>query len=374
MVRHVAILLWLSAGILGFYISETAFVESADVQTMITITICGDGLTQDGYETCDEGTGGNLGGYGSTTAERQCAPGCVSYGPYCGDDTLQVRFDEECDDCNQTDGDLCSASCQSETAVPPPVTPTGAIPQVPGANPGAIPAQTETRVVVRGKAYPGSEVNILLDGKILGSAIADTNADFQYNSTELTPGVASLGFWARDRNGTQSITTSIVFEIVQSAVTNVSNVYFPPTIAVSAAEVAPGELLQLSGQTVPAATVVTELFTGSRETMQAVADASGLWALQIDTASISQGRHTAKSYFELGTVARSGYGRSVAFAVGAGAGGAVSPDINGDGKVNLVDFSIFLLSWNTSDARADFNVDGSVNLADFSIMLFSWTG
>lgn len=374
MVRQLSILLWLSAGVLGLYIGETAYVESADVQTMITITICGDGLLQDEYELCDDGSSNNLGGYASTTNDRQCAPGCLAYGPYCGDDILQVRFDEECDDGNHTAGDLCNATCESETAVPPAIPPTGAIPPVPGATEGTIPGQTETRVVVRGKAYPGSEVNILLDGKVLGSAVADTNANFQYNSTALTPGVATLGFWARDRAGTQSLTTSIVFEVVQSAVTNVSNVFFPPTIAVSAAEVAPGELLTLSGQTVPAATVVTELYTGGRETMQAVADASGLWALQLDTASIPRGRHTAKSYFEEGSTARSGYGRSVAFSVGAGVGGTNSPDMNGDGKVNLVDFSIFLLSWNTSTARADFNGDSSVNLADFSIMLFNWTG
>ena len=49
-------------------------------------------------------------------------------------------------------------------------------------------------------------------------------------------------------------------------------------------------------------------------------------------------------------------------------------DLNGDGKVNLVDFSIFLLSWNTDDEEPDFNEDGRVNLADFSIMLFAWTG
>jgi hypothetical protein len=48
--------------------------------------------------------------------------------------------------------------------------------------------------------------------------------------------------------------------------------------------------------------------------------------------------------------------------------------MNGDGKVNLVDFSIFLLSWNTTDAPADYNCDKNVNLADFSIMLFQWTG
>ena len=48
--------------------------------------------------------------------------------------------------------------------------------------------------------------------------------------------------------------------------------------------------------------------------------------------------------------------------------------MNHDGKVNLVDFSIFLTYWATTAPQADFNCDGQVNLADFSIMLFNWTG
>jgi hypothetical protein len=49
-------------------------------------------------------------------------------------------------------------------------------------------------------------------------------------------------------------------------------------------------------------------------------------------------------------------------------------DINKDGKVNLVDFSILLTHWNEADDDADINQDGIVNLSDFSILLFNWTG
>ena len=49
-------------------------------------------------------------------------------------------------------------------------------------------------------------------------------------------------------------------------------------------------------------------------------------------------------------------------------------DLNGDGKVNLVDFSILLTHWNTSDSIADLDSSGNVGLPDFSIMLFYWTG
>ena len=49
-------------------------------------------------------------------------------------------------------------------------------------------------------------------------------------------------------------------------------------------------------------------------------------------------------------------------------------DLNKDGKVNLIDFSILLFNWNTDDTVADINQDGTVNLTDFSIMIFYWTG
>jgi hypothetical protein len=49
-------------------------------------------------------------------------------------------------------------------------------------------------------------------------------------------------------------------------------------------------------------------------------------------------------------------------------------DLNCDGVVNLVDFSILVFNWNTASAVADINEDGTVSLPDFSIMLFYWTG
>lgn len=56
----------------------------------------------------------------------------------------------------------------------------------------------------------------------------------------------------------------------------------------------------------------------------------------------------------------------------------INADLNRDGRVNLVDFSILLFWWASdggdSDPPADINLDGTVSLTDFSIMLFNWTG
>lgn len=352
-------------------------VDAVDVTTYVTVSICGDALMS-GPEVCDEGTGNNNGNYGSSTALRNCAPGCESFGPYCGDGILQVRFSEQCDDGNDDSTDLCTPACVPKEAAPQGGggSPTvGSIPTIPGGVQGQTPSRLETRVVLRGKAYPGALVNVLLDGKILGTAEADVNADFMYSTADITAGTATFGFSAKDANGNDSITSSVVFEVVQSAITTVANVFFPPTLVVSTRDAGADELLTISGQTVPRAKVITDIIGGPKVTIDANADVRGFWALQLDTASISRGRHAAKAFFELGSTTRSGYGRSVIFTVGETAStGGKSPDLNKDGKVNLVDFSIFLISWNTDDYDPDFNDDGIVNLADFSIMLFAWTG
>jgi hypothetical protein len=52
-------------------------------------------------------------------------------------------------------------------------------------------------------------------------------------------------------------------------------------------------------------------------------------------------------------------------------------DINKDGSINIVDFSILMYFWDAtppSNPCADLNKDGTVNLTDFSIMLYWWTG
>ncbi len=378
MIRDIHLVFCILAFVGCVYLFEISTVRAVDVQTSVRITICGNGLVESDAEVCDSGPGQNLGGYSSTTAGRTCSPGCESFGPYCGDNILQVRFSEQCDDGNEATGDLCTPACISETPAPPggSGSPTvGSTPAVPGGTPGAIRSETLTRVVLRGKAYPNADVSILLDGKITGSARADSNANFVFSTEAITPGTATFGFSARDRNGIDSITTSIVFEVVQSAVTTVANVFFPPTIAVANRQIKPGDPLDLSGQTVPRAKVITMIGPGAPTRLEAVADAQGMWALQVDTKSIASGAHNVKAYFEESEAIRSGFGRSVTFAIGEGViEGGLLCDLNGDGKVNLVDFSIFLISWNTDDTRSDFNADGIVNLADFSIMLFHWTG
>ena len=51
-------------------------------------------------------------------------------------------------------------------------------------------------------------------------------------------------------------------------------------------------------------------------------------------------------------------------------------DLTGDGRVDLVDVSIFLYWLDRGEVRpeADWNSDGKLDLADVSIMMYWWTG
>lgn len=54
-------------------------------------------------------------------------------------------------------------------------------------------------------------------------------------------------------------------------------------------------------------------------------------------------------------------------------GGFRNGDINRDGRVDILDFSILLSRLGTKDAKADLNKDGIVDLQDYSILLSNWT-
>ncbi len=370
-----------------FFVSRS---KADDLITTVTIQYCGDGNVQAG-ELCDDGV--NSGAYSITIADRKCAAGCMSWGPHCGDAVLQSRYSEQCDDGNNTSGDYCSDLCQAEPI--PSETPAGGgggsgggggiprgeVPQVPLPS-GVTPSTNETKVIIKGKAYPGTEVNILMDGSVLGKTKADTNADFSYSTTEISPGTATFGFWAADKKGVKSLTLAATFEIVQSAVNNISGVLLPPTISLSSQQLNKGDLLNIEGESVPDVKIVTHISSEEPVILDTRTDKVGVWALQFNTESLeNESEYSAKAYFELSrsttSVVQSGFSRSAAFYIGKEGlqpKDGLLPDINKDGFVNLIDFSIFLIDWGTSETRSDFNEDTKVNLADFSIMLFYWTG
>ncbi len=72
MVRTLSVLLYILAFVVVIYDIEVLTADAVDVQTLVRISICGDGIVQSEVEACDEGPGGNLGNYASSTSARTC--------------------------------------------------------------------------------------------------------------------------------------------------------------------------------------------------------------------------------------------------------------------------------------------------------------
>ncbi len=354
-------------------------LHAATVTTTIAVSICGNGLI-DGTEVCDDGLF-NTGAYATSTAGRHCLPDCSGYGPFCGDNVIQPIYNEECDDGNNIDNDLCSAMCQIEQIPTSPAAggSTGGGSGQGGFNAGFFPFLQQTKVTILGKGYPSTVVNILKDGQSLGTVQTDSNADFSYDAGNLSPGPTTFGFWSVDARGIRSITFTTTFQVTQNAVTTVSNVYLPPTLDLKTNKVKLGEMLDAFGSSAPNAKVT--LFVNKEQTLRitATTTSAGTWDASFRTDGlVDETFNTVKAMFETtgqGAPVKSGFSQLVSFYIGnRDVKVPGSADLNGDGKVNLVDFSILLFNWGKSGTIADINQDGTVNLTDLSIMLFNWTG
>jgi cysteine-rich repeat protein len=367
----ILILLGLVFSPFSFNDADIRAQEESKIPTSILITVCGDGIV-DEYEFCDSGE--NNGDYGPSIASRYCNDDCTAWGPYCGDGILQQEHNEECDDGNNSSQDGCSPSCKIEQG--------GGQPGGGGAYPGGTPIPPiGTGVVVKGKAYPFSEVHILRDGEVIGLAQANSLADFTFTMADMTPGVTTFGFWAEDTDGIRSIFLTITFQVVPNAITTVSGVFLPPTIKSDVTSVKRGDIITISGQTVPETDVYIYINSPEEIIKESQSNRGGVWDLPFNTTPLSDNTfHTAKALFQtesLGALVKSGFGRFINFYVGEGIPEEMlcpGADLNKDGRVNLLDFSILLYYWGSDNPCADQNQDGIVNLADFSIMMYYWTG
>jgi cysteine-rich repeat protein len=339
--------------------------------TTVYVSICGDELVGRG-EDCDTPT--DTGEYSTSIAGRQCNTLC-KWAPYCGDATLQTLYGEQCDDGNNDENDFCAADCTEETADAGGGSTGG------GGSSGSGGRDTplgDTEVTLQGKGYPNVTINILLDGDAVGTVRTNSQGDFLFSLTT-DPGASSFSFWANDINGVRSSTFTTTFDVTQGAVTNVNGILLPPTIRTLTPQVNPGAMVTFDGQTAPNVTVEVVIDSNAK-TLTTTSDASGRWSVTLDTTGMRAATHTAKARFlQTGTARReSAYGSVLQLFVGVEGKPTSNADLNRDGKVNLIDFSILVFWWGTpggnSNPPADINGNAKVGLEDFSILLFNWTG
>jgi cysteine-rich repeat protein len=352
--------------------SAMAATTSGTATTTINLSICGNEVVDPG-EQCD--VLGETGQYSTSIAGRQCNTQC-NFGPYCGDGILQTQFGEECDDGNNENGDFCSAVCRIEPAGSGGGGSSGG---GSGGSGGSSQQLGDTVISVSGLAYPNQVVNFLLDSRPVGTIRAAVTGRFDF-SVNARPGTATLGIWANDVANRRSITLNNTFDVTQGAITNVGGVILPPTLAVPSPNVVPGSQIVFSGQSLPSALIEIH-FNNSQIVATTTSAANGVFSLNYNSNALAPASYTVRARSVTGVPplrVQSNFSTALQLFVGVDGQASTPSDLNRDGRVNLIDFSIMIFWWGTdggnSNPPADINGNNRVGLEDFSILLFNWTG
>lgn len=279
--------------------------------------------------------------------------------------------------------------------IPPVVTPPSTAGGGGGGGGGGAPspsgdtttASADTKITLKGLAYPFAKIVILKDAAIGAQVTADALGNFQA-TFPASVGTYSFGIYALDKDGFKSPTFGFTVNSRSGQTVTTSDVVVAPTIGADKTMVKVGNNIEFFGYAYPVSSINIMINSEKEILDKAVADKYGRWTYSLKSSVLELGDHTAKTQTIATQDLASSYSAPLAFKVGnedilADNSNqknnlcSTHGDINGDGKVNITDFSILMYFWNKaspSNACADINGDGKVNLQDFSIMLYWWTG
>lgn len=238
-----------------------------------------------------------------------------------------------------------------------------------------------------GYAYPRATVTILRDGILWGTTIAAaTDGTFGFVQSGLGAGTYTIGLSATDTAGRRSVITNIPLSLAAGADHRVANIVVSPTISLTnAVVVSQGQQIGITGSATPNSRVRILLNPGGGQ-FTVSTPGSGTYIFSMSSSGLIPGAFNFHARTELVPAgAVSLYSSPLGFSVtlpglpvaGEPTACANKPDISGDGRINLVDFSILAYWWHRPlpiDMPFDLNCDGQVRLDDFSILAYYWSG
>lgn len=243
-----------------------------------------------------------------------------------------------------------------------------------------LPPETPpTAVVLKGIAYPSSTVTILKNSVVAVQLPADPQAKFDVTIGSLTAGSYTFGVYGTDADGRDGPVSNFTVTLTTGTTVTITGIFLGPTISADKTSLKPGETITLLGTTSPSSAVHVYVSSTVEKQFDTQATPIGGWSKQILASDLVTGTYTARSKAVDTGGDISAYSDTVTFTIAATTPTGptyLRADINQDGKVDLIDFSILLYYWGQKNAphpRVDINQDTVVNIIDFSIMLFYWT-
>jgi hypothetical protein len=240
---------------------------------------------------------------------------------------------------------------------------------------------TTGEVHFSGIAYPSSAVTLFRDGQFLAKTTAGPDAQFQVDVSNVTPGTYNYTVFSEDSHGVKSVTNSFSVAVTPGVGTVISGIYLPPTIDVDKAQVKKGDPITILGSSAPNVQINILVHSSQEIVRSTSSDKNGLWKYVLDTLDLEYGTHDASARWKDngGISPLSG---AASFVVGDTSilkktfTLSSTVDIDGDNKVDAIDFSILAYWYKRTltgrGLKADLNHDGKVDARDFSILAYYW--
>ena len=270
-----------------------------------------------------------------------------------------------------------AVNISAEVVAPPP--PGG------GGGGGGVPSPLQTAVNFSGRAYPKSPVTLLKDGQRVITTIAGPDANFKISLTGLSSGNYTFSIYGEDDALRKSSLFTFSIFITKGATTDITGIFITPTIDADKSEVKLGDNIAIFGQSAPDSEITISVNSDEEIFVKTDTDTNGIFLYNLDTSPLALEQHFAKSKAAYKGESSS-FSRFVSFKVGTKTVAktrvaVLKGDLNDDGRVNLIDFSIAAF-WYKRELSTSMlvreiealNGDGKVDLVDFSIMAFFWTG
>ncbi|MCS7184258.1 MAG: dockerin type I repeat-containing protein [Patescibacteria group bacterium] len=246
-------------------------------------------------------------------------------------------------------------------------------------------------LIISGRAYPNSEVTLLSDGEIKIISRAGSRGDFEITLSNLSPGFYIFTLYSEDARGRKSSLLNFQVNIIAGQTIRSSNIFLSPTIDIDKKSVRRGDILQIFGQATPESDVIISVSSEEERFFKVTTERDGSYLHVLDTSILELGEHYTKSRQVYQNRMVSPYSPTINFLVSTKTVEKKieekkrcpqKGDLNGDCRVNLVDFSIAAFWYKKKKLSENFkrvekeklNGDGKINLVDFSIMAYYWTG
>jgi hypothetical protein len=242
-----------------------------------------------------------------------------------------------------------------------------------GAGGGIPSSQLPKGIRLSGQAYPGATVRIVIRGQGVSQVVMERSVKASDGSFAIMlpgpfSGSQTIGVTIADRNG-QLTPTRYFSPYVPGVVLLEKRIPVVPTIRFKESRVPRGTQAVITGYAAPRNQV--ELTVDEKNIRTTVAGGDGSYAFTIDTDGFAIGSHVAKVKQRSPDGRVSDYSLQRTFMVSTTE--RLQLDLNGDGKVNVSDWSIFLSKWKSTDPaerdKVDLNGDGKTDLEDFSIFV-----